>query len=426
MFFFSYKSLYHIADKHVTIYFFELLRTDILSLVVLFICYAVGFITLLTFSDQMWVKNLEIPVIVLYFQTICYILVSADNLIVMFLSYELILLPAIYIVYKASYSEKSIQALIYFFIWTQVGSLFILIGISYIFFTKKSLYYLDLSNSYFSNYEVAVLYFIFLFGFGVKVPVWPLHYWLLKVHVEAPTPFSIFLSGFLVKIGVFCFVSSTYFFNESHISWTGMIFCIIGMVDSALKMWGQDDLKKLVATATVLDMNFTYFLFLFNDNGFIWTGIMSMIGHALLSTLMFFLVECVYRRTGTRSISKICGLSNFYPNLVLAIWSMLILFLGFPGSLKFFAEFRALSYFSNISSYIVIIGLGFMIVLGGICIARAWLLVAYGQSVSQRELTEKYILIDLTKYEIFIILLVFILSFIACFVSIYATGFFFL
>ena len=73
----------------------------------------------------------------------------------------------------------------------------------------------------------------------------------------------------MIKIGIFCFYSATHCFNESRISVIAVCLCLMGIVDSSIKMWGQDDLKKIVATATVLDMNFTYILFLFNDSGFL-------------------------------------------------------------------------------------------------------------------------------------------------------------
>lgn len=418
----SFEKLSSFTGKNAEhLVFFEVCSQDILSMAVLFICYFVGFITLLTFSDQIWSKNLEIPIIILYFQTICYVLVSTDNLLILFLAYELILLPSIYIVLKGSYSEKSIQALIYFFIWTHIGSFFILISIVYIYITKNSLSYVELSSITFLSNEKTILYLLFFLGFGVKVPVWPLQYWLLKIHVEAPTPFSIFLSGFLVKIGVFCFYSSTYFLKDIEFSYIGASLCIFGMLESSLKMWGQDDLKKIVANATVLDMNFTYLLFLFDDNKFLWIGVMSMLGHALLSSYMFFLVECIYRRTGSRSVSKLSGLDNYYPNLVKSIWGMLFLFLGFPGTLKFYAEIRALSYFSFVGSTPVTIAIFFMVVFGGVCLAKSWLLVSYGQYVPKQNKVKNNIYMDLTKYEIMIFLMLFLFSFLGCFLNIYVT-----
>jgi len=85
-------------------------------------------------------------------------------------------------------------------------------------------------------------------------------------------------------------------------------------------------------------MNAIYLLFNFGDSWAINVGLIFLLAHGILSTLMFFLVECLYKRFYSRSLYKIYGVAQLYPNLGISIWGMLILFLGFPGTLKFYAE----------------------------------------------------------------------------------------
>jgi NADH-quinone oxidoreductase subunit M len=91
-------------------------------------------------------------------------------------------------------------------------------------------------------------------GFSIKVPLWPFSSWLLKAHVEASTEFSIFLSGFLVKFGVFSIwkLSSS---CSQQVSDIVLSLSYIGIIDGALRLVSQVDLKRVVASLTVIEAN---------------------------------------------------------------------------------------------------------------------------------------------------------------------------
>jgi NADH-quinone oxidoreductase subunit M len=99
------------------------------------------------------------------------------------------------------------------------------------------------------------------------------------------------------------------------------------------------DLKKLVAYGTVQEMNLIYIAFLWGDAGAFIGGILFCITHAFLSSLMFFLVDCIQKRYNTRIVSEISGILHTTPNLGLSILFMHILYSGLPGTLKFLSEF---------------------------------------------------------------------------------------
>lgn len=113
----------------------------------------------------------------------------------------------------------------------------------------------------------------------------------------------------------------------------------MGVIDSSLKMWGQTDLKKLVAYGTIQEMNIIYLTFCWGDSYAVLGGMLFSLTHAFLSTLMFFLVDCIYRRFHTRSIVEINGILHVAPNLGVSILFMLIFFSGIPGTIKFICEF---------------------------------------------------------------------------------------
>lgn len=136
------------------------------------------------------------------------------------------------------------------------------------------------------------------------------------MHVESSTGFSIFLSGFLVKAAVFvCWkvvvglgvVTAHPFF---------ILLCLFSVLDGALKLSVQTDVKKLVAFATVFEMGLIY-LFLLWRPGQSYTYVFAFcFAHAFLSGLMFYLVDLVYARAKTRSVDMLSGLVVYFPNLV--------------------------------------------------------------------------------------------------------------
>ena len=108
-----------------------------------------------------------------------------------------------------------------------------------------------------------MFFFFTLIGFGIKIPLPPFHFWLLKVHVEAPTAFSIFLSGFLVKSALYCLfmLISLYNISNYYFILTGWIF--FGLIIGTIGLSKVKDIKKLIAWATVQEMTFITFFLVF-------------------------------------------------------------------------------------------------------------------------------------------------------------------
>ena len=302
----------------------------------------------------------------------------------------------------------------FFFIWTQLGSLVVLLGILFVSNLCGTTSFSFIKNFNFSSNEAYVLYLIFFFGFGVKVPVWPLHFWLIKVHVEAPSGFSIFLSGFLVKSAVYCFYKIIMLLNVKTFFLVPIFFCILGMLDASFKMWVQIDIKKLIAFATVQEMNAIFLLFNLGDSWAINAGLVFLLAHGILSSLMFFLVECLYKRFNSRSLHKVYGISQIYPNLSLAIWAMLILFFGFPGTLKFYVEIQLalfLSYNDLVATLFILL---IFICINAIGFARCWFSILYGHP-GYDEKPKTVSTLDLTTEECLVVSLLVFLSITPCF-----------
>lgn len=156
--------------------------------------------------------------------------------------------------------------------------------------------------------------------------------------MEAPTYFSIYLSGFLVKTalyGMFVFLGCV---KLSPLFNLFLVVSLYGVIDSSLKMWVQVDLKKLIAYGTIQEMNLILISFLVGTATSVKAGSLFIIAHTLLSTIFFLLVDSVYRRFNSRTTYNIKGLINSHGYFGYIIFIACLLFAGLPFTLKFVVE----------------------------------------------------------------------------------------
>ena len=187
--------------------------------------------------------------------------------------------------------------------------------------------------------------------------------------------------------------------------------CIIGIVDSSLKMWGQTDLKKLVAYGTVQEMNIIYLTLCWGDSLNVLSGILFCITHALLSVLMFYLVDVIYRRYNSRSVVEVSGILQRTPNLAISIFVMCIFFSGLPGTLKFTVEFYIFSSFLDFSPFSCLFTFFIANCLGLIGFSKCWFNSIFGMSYKNTN----QLILDITIKEFYIIFIALFLLFICCF-----------
>lgn len=306
-------------------------------------------------------------------------MVYTNNLFIMFMFFELIFLPSLFFVYLLGYSKKVEKTIKYLLIWTLSGSFIALTGIVYLYVNYLSLNYYFIMNQKLNNFESNILILLFFIGFGVKIPLWPFHYWLTKVHVEAPTGFSIFLSGYLVKTALYCLIILLNIIKYNDIIYVFLTIIIWGVIESSIRMWTSTDIKRLIAFATIQEMNIILiFSIIANNTNYQFLNMFVLV-HGLLSALLFFLIDQIQKRYYTRNLVSIAGLSYICSFLSIIMWYALLIFRGFPVFIKFFLEWELLNLlFEHYSIFGVLIFFIFTVfaVLG---FARIWLIILYGQ-----------------------------------------------
>ena len=176
------------------------------------------------------------------------VLVSISNSqIIIIFGFECMVLSSLFLLKIFSKSERVLESLFEMFVISIIGSLLLLTGFA-----------LALTQPIMTNVggiTQTVLGFFYVLGFGVKVPVWPFTSWLLKAHVEASTEFSIFLSGFLVKFGVIGFYKIIISVGSGQVALIGVFVGLVGIIESSFRLWGQVDLKRIVAITTIIETN---------------------------------------------------------------------------------------------------------------------------------------------------------------------------
>lgn len=394
----------------------SVLSIDLYGFVLLLLAFFVGFFALITSESKIKDLNTSFFFFFNYFLLIVFVFVATTDLFILFICYELLLIPSFFFVFFIGYTRKAIQASLYFVIWTQVGSLLVLAGIVYLVSVVGTSSIFAVRTQLFKSQEAYALYFLFFFGFGFKIPIWPFHYWLTKTHVESPSGFSIYLSGFLVKSALYAFFKITNLISCDIETVLFSTIAFIGSVDASLKMWGQSDLKKLVAYCTIQEMNLILLMFLTGDSSAAVCGILFSAAHAFLSSLMFFLVDCIYRRFHTRSVYGLHGLMQRAPTLGIFIIGMCVLYAGLPGTIKFSCEFYIFATLLE-SSWLSCILLVFILnVFGLVGFSKPWFNVVFG--LPNSHMPEN--VLDLSRREVYIILYTFSFFFFITYLSLLA------
>jgi len=192
-------------------YYFVYPFFNLFGLIIFFLSLYFSFIIIFLSDNKIYQSYVFIFIISL-FPLLSLFYIYTLNLIIFFFIYELFLLPSLFLVYYLSPNKRSLIATFYFLIWTQLGSFFVFIYLIILISKINTWWLINITNIYLSVSTKKLLFLFIFLGFGIKVPIWPFYYWLTKTHVEAPTFFSIYLSGFLVKVALYGFYKLFFFF----------------------------------------------------------------------------------------------------------------------------------------------------------------------------------------------------------------------
>ncbi|MDH5716147.1 MAG: NADH-quinone oxidoreductase subunit M [Spirochaetia bacterium] len=276
---------------------------------------------------------------------------AAQNLIVFYVFWELMLVPMVLLIGIWGGKNRK-YATIKFFIYTFGGSVFLIFGIiAILFFNTDGKLSFDITDNLimslnnFPKHIKHYLFWAFIISFIIKIPAFPVHTWLPHAHTEAPTVGSVILAGVLLKMGTYGIMRfSLPFFPMVSKIYTNffMLIGVIGIIYGAWLAWAQTDVKKLVAYSSVSHMGYII-LGMFSGNIIGLSGAyMQMINHGISTGLLFLLVGIIYDRTHTREIDNYGGLAKLSPVYAIIFMIATLSSVGLPGTNGFVGEFLIL------------------------------------------------------------------------------------
>ncbi len=300
--------------------------------------------------------------------------------------WELMLLPMYFLIGIWGGPRKEYAA-IKFFLYTLVGSVFMLLVMIGLYFASGSFNMLEMMNiaAYKKDSILSLanpdnwrhIAFIALFiGFAIKVPAVPFHTWLPDAHVEAPTPISVILAGVLLKMGTYgmlrinfsMFPDSTLYFQE-FMAIIGMVSIVYGAY-CALGQFkvGQRDLKKMIAYSSVSHMGYVMLgMASLHPSGVV-GAIFQMFNHGVITSRLFMIVGVVYDRSHKRGLDDFGGLANKMPIYTGIMTIAFFAAIGLPGLSGFVSEvlvllgsFKTYPVYTAISGLGIILGAGYML-----------------------------------------------------------------
>ena len=271
---------------------------------------------------------------------------AALDFVLFYVFWELVLVPMYFLIAQWGGPRREYAA-IKFFLYTLLGSVFMLVGIVVLYLQAGTFDMMQLAELG-PKLGVGVQWWIFLaffLGFAVKVPIFPLHTWLPDAHVEAPTAGSVLLAGVLLKMGTYGFMRvSLPVLPDAFHSWQWFLgaLAVVSIVYGAAVAFAQADLKKLVAYSSVSHMGFAM-LGIASGTAAGLNGAMAVnISHGLTTGMLFLMVGMVYDRTHTRQISDLSGVAGQMPVIAGLMAFASFASLGLPGLSGFVGEFLSL------------------------------------------------------------------------------------
>lgn len=312
---------------------------------------------------------------------------SSDQLFLFFIFFEITLIPMFFLLGKWGNTDRE-KAAFSFVVYNGFGSAVLLIALIALYVKTGTANMTDLQMMFqtgefdrvFSGSFRTGLFLAFLIAFGVKLPIFPLHTWMVRVHSQGNPAVIMIHSGILLKIGAYGLIRFNVGMLSQEFQTFAFFIAVLGLVNllyGALVAFVQSDLRLVMAYSSISHMGIVLLgLASLNEAG-VQGAIFQVISHGFISALLFFLLSVLLERTGTTSIPYLGGLAKSMPLFSGFLLTAALASLGLPGMSGFISELQVfIGVFQEwrVIGYIGIIG----IILTAVYLLRATLQTTFG------------------------------------------------
>lgn len=335
--------------------------------------------------------------------------IIVKNLVLFYIGFEISLIIFFFLIYIVGSRTRKIHATYMLILYTLIGSLFLIAAIVIFykeFGTTDITQIKELRELKQDKTRDLLLFFLLLIGFAVKIPIFPLHLWLLEAHVEAHTTTSVVLAAMILKLGglgmIKFMLPFSYAAEGTVYLLITLIILLIGLIVCGVAIIQQVDLKKMIAYSSILHMNFSMIsILMLNKEGIIGC-VVSMFAHGFTAAGLFFCVGMLYERYGTRNILAYGGLVYIQPIFSIYLFLLLLTNASFPFSLNFIGEMHS---FFGIQEKNLFLNISLVILVTSTVILSFWVIVRviFGNKLNKDDLVVKTK--DLSGHEIIILII---------------------
>jgi NADH-quinone oxidoreductase subunit M len=313
--------------------------------------------------------------LILFMQAALIGVFTAKDIFLFYFFFEVALIP-VYFLAAIWGGENRIKVTFKFFVYTLFGSLFMLLGLVYLYMKTPGLHSSAISEIYqiaegLNGKQQGYLFWAFFIAFAIKMPVFPFHTWQPDTYVESPTAATMLMSGVMLKMGTYGLIRillPIVPFGVQTWGTTAITLSVIGIVYGSIIAIQQRDMKRLIAYSSFAHVGLISAGIFSRTLEGLQGSLMQMLAHGINVVGLFAISEFIFQRTKSRDLSRLGGITQTAPNLTIYFVIIMLGSVAMPLTNGFVGEFLLLKgiytynvWFGAVSGLTIILGAVYML-----------------------------------------------------------------